>query len=139
MYCVNRKINYRLYQNAGQLERLEEMRLLHARVYNTLLEEHECRYSEGLPSYSFKLMCKDLTAWRANPVLAQLNAQSLQVTAKRVQLAFQSFFRRIKEGEEPGYPRFKSAKRYPGFGFKTHGDGWRLIERDRKSSCRERV
>ena len=76
MYSVNRKINYRLYPNAGQLERLEEMRLLHARVYNTLLEEHERRYSEGLPSYSFKLMCKDLTAWRANPVLAQLNAQS---------------------------------------------------------------
>ena len=138
MYSVNRKINYRLYPNAGQLERLEEMRLLHARVYNTLLEEHERRYTEGLPSYSFKLMCKDLTAWRANPVLAQLNAQSLQVTAKRVQLAFQSFFRRLKEGEEPGYPRFKSAKRYPGFGFKTHGDGWRLIESE-KSNHRLRV
>lgn len=47
MYSVNRKINYRLYPNANQLERLEEMRLLHACVYNTLLEEHERRYSEG--------------------------------------------------------------------------------------------
>lgn len=138
MYTVNRKISYRIYPSATQSERLEEVRLLHGRVYNTLLEEHKRRHQTGLLTYSFQAMCRDLTVWRANPSLGGLNAQSLQVTAKRAALAFKAFFRRVKSGEEPGYPRYKSAKRYPGFGFKTHGDGWRLFEGE-KSNHRLRL
>jgi putative transposase len=119
-----------MYPNQEQKAVLEEILGVHCRVYNTLLEEHKRRYDTDLPSYGFKLMCKDLTVWRAAiPALNVLNAQSLQVTAKRVALAFQSFFRRVAEGaEEPGYPRFKSFNRYPGWGYKTHGDGWRFFE-----------
>ncbi|NJD39835.1 MAG: transposase, partial [Geobacter sp.] len=123
---ANRKITYRLYPNAFQEALLQETLGLHCRVYNTLLEEHKRRYDHGLSSYSFKLMCRDLTVWRAASLpLAEVNAQSLQVTAKRVSLAFAAFFRRLKAGEEPGYPRFKSASRYPGWGYKDHGDGWK--------------
>ena len=52
--------------------------------------------------------------------------QSEQVTLKRLHLAFQHFFRRLKNGETPGFPRFKTLHRYPGWGYKTHGDGWKL-------------
>jgi putative transposase len=46
---------------------------------------------------------------------------------KRLDLAFKAFFRRIRAGEEPGFPRFKAKERFPGFGgFKTHGDGFRF-------------
>ena len=128
MNDVNRKIAYRMYPNIEQTLRMEEMMGLHCRAYNALLEEHQRRHEIGLPSYSFSLMCKDLTAWRARvPALGTLSAQALQVTAKRVSLAFTAFFRRIKAGEEPGYPRFKSQSRYSGWGYKTHGDGWRLF------------
>ncbi|MEW5791494.1 MAG: hypothetical protein ACOY4L_11430 [Pseudomonadota bacterium] len=76
---------------------------------------------------SFADQCKALTQWRkAAPALAGLNAQSEQVTLKRLHLAFQHFFRRVKNGETPGFPRFKSLHRYPGWGYKTHGDGWKL-------------
>jgi len=51
---------------------------------------------------------------------------SEQVTLKRLQLAFEHFFRRVKNGETPGFPRFKSIHRYPGWGYKSHGDGWKL-------------
>lgn len=61
---------------------------------------------------------------------ADLNAQSLQVTAKRVALAFSAFFRRLKAGEDPGYPRFKPARRFAGWGYKTYGDGWKLLQPD---------
>lgn len=57
-----------------------------------------------------------------------MNAQSLQVTARRVALAFETFFRRVKSGEEPGYPRFKPLARFAGWGYKTYGDGWKLIQ-----------
>ena len=125
---ANRKITYRLYPNATQESLLQDTLGLHCRVYNTLLGEHKRRYDYGLPSYSFKFMCRDLTVWRAStPSLDNLSCHSLQVTAKRVSLAFAAFFRRIKAGEEPGYPRFKSTARYPGWGYKDHGDGWKLM------------
>lgn len=41
-------------------------------------------------------------------------------------MSFEAFFRRIKAGETPGYPRFKSLKRFAGWGYKTYGDGWKL-------------
>jgi putative transposase len=43
-------------------------------------------------------------------------------------LAFQAFLRRIKSGDDPGYPRIKSPDRFSGWGYKTHGDGWRQFE-----------
>ena len=134
-----RKTTYRLYPNAGQLSALETTRLLHQRVYNTLLEEHRRRFEAKERRYSFDAMCRDLTQWRsAVPALEALNAQSLQVTAKRVTEAFQAFFRRVKSGNTPGYPRFKAADRYPGWGYKKHGDGWRFIpgEKKRKATLR---
>jgi putative transposase len=33
--------------------------------------------------------------------------------------AFQAFFRRVKAGEKPGYPRFKGHNRFAGFGFNS--------------------
>lgn len=89
------------------------------------------RHEAGEARYTFSAMCKDLTVWRGyTDALRALNAQSLQVTAKRVALAFDAFFRRIKSGEAPGYPRFKSAQRFGGWGYKTYGDGWKLHQPD---------
>ena len=122
-----RKVTYRLYPHAAQAERLEEMRGLHQRLYNTALEERIRVYKEADKGLSFTDQCRVLTRWRQrSPGLASLNAQSEQVTLKRLHLAFQAFFRRVKAGETPGPPRFKSIHRYPGWGYKTHGDGWKL-------------
>ncbi len=98
-----------------------------------MLEEHRRRHEAGEKAYNFSAMCKDLTAWRGYAdALRGLNAQSLQVTAKRVALSFDAFFRRLKSGDEPGYPRFKSFRRFPGWGYKTYGDGWKLLQSDGK-------
>jgi putative transposase len=40
--------------------------------------------------------------------------------------AFQAFFRRVKAGENPGYPRFKGRNRFSGFGFKQNGNGFKI-------------
>lgn len=123
----NRKVTYRLYPNAEQEARLQETLGLHQRLYNTALEERIRVYQETGKGLSFADQCKVLTQWRrAAPALAGPNAQSEQVTLKRLHLAFQHFFRRAKNGEKPGFPRFKSIHRYPGWGYKTHGDGWKL-------------
>jgi putative transposase len=124
----NRKVTYRLYPNKKQATSLMEILALHQRVYNAALEERIRFYREENKSISFSDQCKTLTTWRHTyKELANLNAQSLQVTLKRLDLAFQAFFRRLKTTEKPGFPRFKSLQRYSGWGYKTHGDGWRLF------------
>lgn len=62
------------------------------------------------------------------PRLTEVYSQVLQDTARRVDKAFQGFFRRVKNGETPGYPKFKAARRYDSFtypqsGFKILKDG----------------
>lgn len=126
----SRKVLYRMYPNAS-VERpaLEEVHSLQCRAYNAILEEHIRRYRDEQSSFPFHAMCKALTEWRGYAdCLAKLNAQSLQVTAKRVALAFEAFFRRHALGQTPGFPRFKSHKRFSGWGYKAHGDGWKLLQ-----------
>jgi len=48
--------------------------------------------------------------------------------------AFAAFFRRVQAGETPGYPRFKSRNRWHSFGFKEHGNGFRVDGRRLKLS-----
>ena len=128
MELVNRKVTYRMYPGKVQEEALLNLLGLHQRVYNTALEDRIRVYQETSRSASFAGQCKDLTQWRKQcESVAGVNAQSLQVTLKRLDLAYQAFFRRVKAGEEePGFPRFKPIQRFSGWGYKTHGDGWRL-------------
>jgi putative transposase len=120
MTIVQRKITYRLDPSTAHTALLEETLALHCRTHNALLEEHKRRFDAGEKAMGFSAMCKELTAWRGDAdALKPLNAQSLQVTAKRVALAFDAFFRRVKAGDTPGYPRFKSLQRFPGWGYKT--------------------
>jgi len=124
---LNRKVTYRLYPNAEQETILQETLGLHQRLYNTALEDRIRVYKETGKGLSFADQCKDLVQWRkVVPALSSLSSQSEQMTLKRLDRAFQNFFRRIKNGEKPGFPRFKSIHRYPGWGYKTHGDGWKL-------------
>ncbi|MEY3182547.1 MAG: hypothetical protein RLZ35_532 [Pseudomonadota bacterium] len=127
-----RKVTYRLYPSDIQEKRLSDMLGVHQRLYNKALEQRVHSYEEDKKSLSFSNQCRSLTQWRgSNPELAAVNAQSEQVTLKRVSLAFDGFFRRVKNGESsPGFPRFKSYKRFSGWGYKTHGDGWRVFPGD---------
>lgn len=127
-----RKITYRMYPSNPQLERLMELLGLHQRLYNTALEERIRAYQDHGESLNYHAQAKALTQWRSYcPALAGVNAQSQQNTLKRLDRAFQAFFRRVKAGETPGFPRFKSEQRYPGWGYNTPGDGWRLHAGDR--------
>ena len=47
-----------------------------------------------------------------NRWFAAINFCSAQATLRRLDKAFSNFFRRVKAGEEPRYPRFKSADRF---------------------------
>ncbi|MBI3330172.1 MAG: transposase [Nitrospinae bacterium] len=130
-----------MYPTTQQAKALESLLSLHQRLYNAALEQRQTAYRRQRASVGYAEQCRDLTALRASdPDYAALNAQSAQVTLKRVDLAFDAFFRRVQARHgKAGYPRFKSLRRFPGWGYKTHGDGWRLLPGERMRHGRLRL
>ncbi len=57
---------------------------------------------------------------------------SQQATLRRLSKAFDGFFRRVKAGQTPGYPRFRGKARFDSVEWPKVGDGARwLPEHDR--------
>lgn len=141
MNPVNRKVTYRMYPTPTQAKALEETLGLHQRLYNAALEQRKTAYRRQRVSVGYVEQCRELTALRAeDPEYAALNAQSAQVTLKRVDLAFKAFFRRAQaRNGTAGYPRFKALRRFSGWGYKSHGDGWRLLPGTRMRHGRLRL
>ena len=123
-----RKVTYRLYPTPKQQDALQQLLRSHQQLYNAALEERIDCYRKTGKGLSYAQQCASLTALRREcPDWASAaNCSSQQMTLRRLDKAFASFFRRVKKGEAPGYPRFKSLARFPGFSFKGHGDGWRF-------------
>jgi putative transposase len=124
-----RKVTYKLYPSRNQLFALRETRRLHQQIYNACLEQRIDAYRKGGIAVSYADQCRELTDLRREcPEFATVNCSSQQVTLRRLDKAFKAFFDRAKKGTgSAGFPRFKSLRGYPGFGFKAHGDGWRFV------------
>jgi putative transposase len=60
------------------------------------------------------------------PEYGEVHSQVLQDVVQRVDRAFQAFFRRVKNGETPGYPRFHGRARYNSLTYPQCGNGARL-------------
>jgi putative transposase len=91
-------------------------------LYNAALQERKeawqkCRVSVNY--YQQKAQLPQIRATRED--CAAVNAQVLQDVMLRMERAFQAFFRRVANGENPGYPRFKGRNRYHSFTFPQVG------------------
>ena len=96
-------------------------------LYNAGLQERRDAYRMAGISINYSLQSAQLP--EIKPVredVAQVNAQVLQDTLRRLQKAFDSFFSRIKQGKPAGYPRFKSKKRFNAFTFPQAKGTFRL-------------
>ena len=54
------------------------------------------------------------------PEYKDVSFQVLEDVLDRLDKAFQAFFRRVKMGEKPGYPRFRGKDRYDSFAFRQN-------------------
>jgi putative transposase len=96
-------------------------------LYNHLLEERKQAWQEMETSVRLCDQVNCIPALKAErPSLAQVHSQVLQNVATRLDRAFAAFFRRVKAGEKPGYPRFRgrgwyNSFCYPGSGHKVDG------------------
>ena len=109
-------------QQAAALEAcLEDTRQL----YNAALEERREAWRMGSHRITFAGQCaqiKDIRA--ADPErYGRWAAQSQHAAVRRLDRAFQAFYRRVKAGEKPGYPRFKGRGWFDSIEWPTHGNG----------------
>jgi putative transposase len=125
-----RKVTYKLYPNKTQDTLMMDLLIHHQQLYNWALKDRIETYQQFSYGLTFSDQCAINTLWRNRRKqygLLNTNAQSEQVTLKRVALAFEGFFRRLKANKgKAGFPRFKSVDRYKGWGYKAYGDGWKL-------------
>src|SRR5438270_9790654 len=59
------------------------------------------------------------------PEYQEIGSHVLQDVLHRLDKTFQAFFRRVRNGEKPGYPRFQGRNRYDSFTY-PDGAGWKL-------------
>ena len=91
-------------------------------VYNEALATRKNAWEQEQHSVSHYDTIKMLPDWKhERPFLLDAYSQSLQDACTRVDLAFQAFFRRVKAGQTPGYPRFRGRDRYDSFSFPQSG------------------
>lgn len=127
MGLAQRKVTYRLYPTERQETALFEHLRLHQQLYNAALEQRINAWRVQRHSVTFAEQCKENALLRCEcPEYKAVNSHACQVTLKRLDRAFQGFFRRVKAGQTPGFPRFKALARFKGWGYTAHGDGWRL-------------
>lgn len=111
-----RTFRYPLRPTKAQEIELEKILWACQGLYNGALQERRDSYKRFGRSLSYADQTKSLTEIRSE--LSEFGAVGvgpLRSALKRLDRAFQSFFRRVKNGEKPGYPRFKSRDRYNSF------------------------
>ena len=93
-------------------------------LYNAALQERRDAWQKCRVSISCAHQSTELPAIKdVRPEYRDVHSQVLQDVLTRLDRAFQAFFRRVKNGEQPGYPRFQGTSRYQSFTYKQFGNG----------------
>jgi putative transposase len=112
---------YRLYPNKIQTVKLDGLLNIARELYNASLQERRDAYKMQGKSLNYYDQAKELKELRlVIPEVTQLNYGASQGILRRLDKAFQAFFRRLKQGEKPGYPRFKGRNRFNSITFPSY-------------------
>lgn len=118
---------YRLYPAKQQEQALEQMLETCRHLYNRSLAERRDAWQNENRSINYFDQASRLKEQRKNnEYLTKVNFSATQDVLRRIDKAYKAFFRRIKNGETPGYPRFKGKGRYDSITFPSYGDGCKL-------------
>ena len=125
---MRKTYKYRIYLTKGQ-RRILEVQLEECRwLYNTLLATRKQAYEQAGVSLGLYDLQNTIPAWKKErPSLTTVHSLVLQNVNIRVDLAFQAFFRRVRDrAEKAGFPRFKQLGRYDSMTLPQYGNGARL-------------
>ena len=122
---MKKTFQYRIKTNQTTCQKAEKWLFLCRQLYNDCLNERIIVYKENKKSISQYDQMKRLPQLKkAFPEFKQVNSQTLQDVIQRLDKAYQGFFRRVKNKEKAGFPRFKGQNRYDSFTLKQ--TGWKL-------------
>ena len=115
-------LKYRLYPSKSQVRVLEQTLEACRHTYNWMLGDRQDTYEFSGRGLNYYDQARRLQVFRETwTELQSVHSQVLQNVAVRVDLAFKAFFRRVKAGEDPGYPRFKGQDWYDSFTYPQSG------------------
>jgi len=126
---LKKTFKYRLYPTRAQAEALQAQLGEACRLYNAALQERMEAYRTHRKSVSYVEQAAQLTEIRATGDIGLPNCHCAQDVLRRLDKAFQAFFSRVKLGQKPGFPRFRSRHRYDSLTFPSYGDGNHLRDR----------
>jgi putative transposase len=100
---------------------------LQRELYNAALEERRGAWRWERRSVSYVDQCRTLTTLRdVRPEVLACGVTVCRGTLRRLDLAFDAFYRRCRDGQRPGYPRIRSQSRWDSLQWEDRRHGWRL-------------
>ncbi len=112
---------FRMYPNRQQEAMLDLTLETCRHLYNTALADRKYSYeTEGI-SRTYEDQAAQLVAEKKDGNFGGVFSQVLQDVLRRLDKSFKAFFRRVKAGEKPGYPRFKGIGWYKSFTYPQVG------------------
>ena len=119
---MKRSYKFRIYPNAHQSEILDQTLNTCRIFYNNSLDERRFVYINSGESISYRDQQDALPSRKEhNDFLSQIHSQVLQDVLHRVDRSFKNFFRRVKQNQKVGFPRFKGKNRYTSFVYPQSG------------------
>jgi len=107
---------YRIYPTTKQRLTFESTLEACRNLYNQALDQRKQAYETTGKGLTYLVQANQLTPFRQEfPFWASLHIDILQDTLRRLDKAYNAFFRRVKSGENQGCPRFKGKGRYRSF------------------------
>lgn len=117
---------FRLYPSRAQAGALDGMLGAFCDLYNAALQQRIEAYRRQGKSLRYTEQAAELKAVRAcDERLAGYSFSAEQQVLRRLDKAFKAFFRRIKQGGKPGFPRFKAKASFDSAEMRV-GDGLTL-------------
>lgn len=124
---MRKTFRYRLYPTKAQEQALEQQLREGCKLYNAALQERRDAWKKTGTSINYYAQAHQLKEIRAEGLIGLANFSCCQAVLRQVDRAYQAFFRRVKAGEKPGFPRFKPHQRFDSITFPSYGDGVRLL------------
>lgn len=122
---------FRIYPNSEQQTLIQKTFGCSRFVYNHFLAQRIAEYKATGKAPTRFQQDKELTSMKKEiPWLCEVDATALQSSVQTLDVAYHNFFRRVKNGEKPGYPKFKSKKnRHQSYKSKCVGTNIKVLDK----------
>lgn len=118
--ATTRRVTFKLYPKQSAKQKLHYARKAHGDLYNAALSNRKTQYQRFGNSVNYFDQQNSLPQFKEElPEYKEFGSHTLQATLKRVDFAFQRFFKGLAK-----YPQFKAKRRYRGWTYPCSA-GWK--------------